>query len=247
MSILGHKISKPLSVAFSVVVVCLILVTVLGFAFLWWKRRQNGEPSTNHVTLRAPSKYIYISYAEDTPTHLTNVKELSSDLSKSFNCRLYNEHRNEAAHMFVPNWLSQQISGAQCVIVIGSPRYQRLTEETRNTGSQPGNDWEQRVRYEWNLIQARVYGGDGGLSSCVTVLWDDSNDSEIPFALSTGKRFRFPRETSELHTYLEGEGLKCEEAVDPEQELERNEGNGQDTIDVKPGRLVFDDGVEVHV
>ena len=261
MNFIGHSNRKLLVVAFTVLLVVVTLVSAIVLTFICWKRRENGRSSASHFPPRNLSKSIYISYAEDTPTHLAYVKSMSSDLSKSFNCRLYNEHRNEAAHMFVPNWLSQQISEASCVIVIGSLRYRRLVEETQNASNQPGNDprreindWEQRVRYEWNLIQSRGFTHVESLSFCVTVLWDESDESEIPFPLATSKRFRFPSEMSRLLAYLESEGLKCEAnegegdvEIELEKEDEKMGVNGLDCVSFKAGKLIFEGGDELKV
>ena len=158
-------------------------------------------------------RFVYISYAEDSPTHLSKVKSMASRLSRSFDCRFYEEYSNEAANMFLHNWLSQQIGQSTCIIIVCSPRYRELTERMQQNGSQLSLqenhefiNWEQRVLYEWHLIQSRCFALRQQLASfCLAVLWDASDETAVPFPLAGNTRFRWPREMRELSEYLENE------------------------------------------
>lgn len=255
----------PLIAGLIVMVITLISI-FLVIVIVWWRRRSSDKKRLSGDTSRhlGLSKFVYVSYAEDTPTHVSNVKSMASQLSESFDCHLYDEHRNEAAHMFVHNWLSQQITEASYVIIVASPRYRRLAEQMQQNSSdirveseKEFVDWEQRVRYEWNLIQSRGFLHQPNLSFCISVLWDSSDESDILFPLSTSKRFRWPGEMSKLRDYLETEGLRCNVS-------ETNKGGGDggnkqeiedekvdvtecDSVSFNGARLVFDAGEEVQV
>lgn len=204
-------------ISFSVVGV--ISMTLIVIVII--RRKYKPTITDDASNLQELSKFVYISYAEDSPNHLSRVQSMASHLSQSFNCHLYEEFRNQAANMFVHNWLSQQISQATAIVIVCSPKYQRITEDMQQNCDglclQNGSDfinWEQRVRYEWNLIQSRGFSQQQNLSFCITVLWDGSDEWEKPFPLATNKCYYWPREMSGLRKCLENEGLKCDSMIE---------------------------------
>lgn len=141
---------------------------------------------------------MLLSYSNESPEHCARVLDLAQSLRVAGIDAWLDQFEPAPARGW-PRWMCEQIERAHFIVLVCTARYRRRFEGN----TEPGAD--RSVSWEGLLVTQLKYEGRLDERTLVPVMFEGSDEQDIPLVLRAGTHHRLPAEYEQLCRRLRGE------------------------------------------